>query len=112
MEPDNFGRAACEPLTTTDRLGRNLVARRPTALDTLRLFKAAGPVLAQNESWLALAGLAYSVVSIDDVPVPTQTTEAQIEAVVAKLGEAGIDAVAKLIEPVQAQADLEAFSGN
>ena len=77
MRPsDEILRSANEVVTTTDEMGRALVVRRYLALDTLRLFKAAGPVLAQNEpSWLAIASLACSVQSIDDVPVPMPTNE-------------------------------------
>ena len=100
-----------ETLTATDRMGRSLVVRRPTALDTLRLFKAAGPTLAQNEPWLAIAGLASSVVSIDGVPVPTPTTEGQIEEMVRRLGEHGIDAVGGMLEPVEPQPDERLHRG-
>jgi hypothetical protein len=99
-------------LTATDQTGRNLVVRRPTALDTLRLFKAAGPTLAQNEPWLAIAGLASSVVSIDGVPVPTPTTEGQIEEMVRRLGEHGLDAVGGLLEPRAPQPDDGLVVGN
>jgi hypothetical protein len=99
MRPsDVILRSADENLVTTDEVGRVLVIRRPTALDTLRLFKAAGPVLAQNEPWLAIATLACSVESIDDVPVPTPSNEKQIEAVVQKLGDQGLEAIAKLLD--------------
>ena len=74
--------------------GAKIAFRRLSVLDKLRLFKAAGPVLSQNEPWLGLAVLAYSVTSIDGVPVPAPCSEAQIEALVARLGEAGIGAVA------------------
>jgi hypothetical protein len=80
--------------TIIDKNGRRLLIRRQTALDTLRLFKAAGPVLSQNEPWLAMASLANSVQEIDGVPVPTPTSEAQIEALVERLGEDGLTAVA------------------
>ncbi len=77
----------------TDAAGRRLALRRLTALDKLRLFKAAGPVLAQNQMWLGMAVLACSVAALDDVPVPMPANEAQIEALVARLGDAGIAAV-------------------
>jgi hypothetical protein len=75
-----------------DDAGRVLSLRRPTALDRLRLFKAAGPVLAQNQAWLGMALLACSVVAIDDVPQPPPSSEAQVEALVGRLGDAGIAA--------------------
>jgi hypothetical protein len=78
----------------TDAAGRVLTLRRLTALDKLRLFKAAGPVLAQNQPWLGMALLACSVAAIDGVPVPPPANEAQIEALVQLLGDGGIAAVA------------------
>lgn len=82
---------------TVDRQGRRLELRRLTALDKLRLFKAAGPVLAQNQPWLGMAVLACSVCAIDDVPVPAPASEGQIEALVQRLGDDGIAAVAAVL---------------
>lgn len=90
-------RDAVRTIGTIDKTGRRLLVRRPTALDTLRLFKAAGPILAQNEAWLSMAGLAFSVVEIDGVPVPTPATEAQIEGLVERLGDEGLSAIAESI---------------
>lgn len=80
--------------TVTDANGRRLTIRRMTALDKLRLFKAAGPHLAQNQPWLGMAMLACSVVALDDVPVPLAICEQHIEAIVSRLGDAGIAAAA------------------
>jgi hypothetical protein len=93
--------AASEIVTDDD--GRRLAIRRLTALDRLRLFKAAGPTLAQNQPWLGMALIASSVNAIDDVPIPTPANEAQIEAMVARLGDSGISAVAQAL---QQSADL------
>jgi hypothetical protein len=95
---------AARPHTAVDKNGRRLLLRRLTALDTLRLFKAAGPVLAQNEPWLSMAGLAFSVVEIDGVPVPSPTTESQIESIIDRLGDAGLatvaDSLKEELEPI------------
>lgn len=80
--------------TVTDAHGRRITLRRLNALDKLRLFKAAGPLLAQNQPWLGMAVLACSVAAIDDVPVPAPVSEAQIEATIGRLGDAGIEAIA------------------
>jgi len=113
MRPsDEILRSADTLLTTTDVVGRMLIVRRPTALDTLRLFKAAGPVLAENEPWLAIATMAYAVQSIDGVPVPTPTNEKQIEAVVQQLGDQGLEAIGKLLEEVDDAAVGADQSGN
>jgi hypothetical protein len=96
-----------------DGHGRRLQLRRLTALDKLRLFKAAGPALAQNQPWLGMAVLAASVIAIDDVPVPQSTNEQQIEALVARLGDVGIAAVAEALREAQpSRAEVAATAGN
>lgn len=95
-----------------DQGGRRFLLRRLTALDTLRLFKAAGPVLAQNEPWLSMAGLAFAVLEIDGVPVPTPSTEAQIEGLIDRLGDVGLAAIADTIKDEFVQAHAEADVGN
>ena len=89
--------AATETILDSD--GRRLSIRRLTALDRLRLFKAAGPVLAQNQPWLGMALIASSVSAIDDIPMPSPANEVQIEAMVGRLGDAGIAAVAQALQP-------------
>jgi len=85
---------AAETKMIKDELGRLLAVRRLTALDTLRLFKAAGSELSQNQAWLGIASLAMSVTAIDDIPIPIPINEAQIESAVSRLGEEGLDAAA------------------
>lgn len=98
---------AAEPCSIVDDLGRRLTLRTLTVLDKLRIFKAAGPDLALNQPWLALATLASSVTTIDDVPVPPPVTETQIEALVGRLGDSGIEAVAQAIESLTGTDDAE-----
>ena len=102
------------PTAVTDREGRRLTLRHLNALDKLRLFKAAGPDLAQNAPWLGMAMLASSVSAIDDLPVPTPVNEQQIESLVGRLGDAGLTAVSEAIEPTSAPTfnDAVATAGN
>jgi hypothetical protein len=86
------------PETVFDDDGRRLSVRRLTALDRLRLFKAAGAELAQNQPWLGMALIASSVVAIDDVPVPPPTNEMQIEAMIGRLGDSGVTAIARALQ--------------
>jgi len=95
-----------------DSQGRKLELRRLTALDKLRLFKAAGPHLAHNQPWLGMAVLACSVAAIDDVPVPMPGTETSIEALVARLGDDGIAAIAAALAPDVSVADSTANAKN
>jgi hypothetical protein len=84
--------------TVTDAEGRRLTLRQLTALDRLRLFKAAGPLLSQNQPWLGMAVLASSVAAIDDVPIPPPVNEVQIEAMIGRLGDAGTAAIALALQ--------------
>ncbi len=101
--------AATATISVTDGDGRSLVVRRLSALDKLRLFKAVGPHLAQNAPYLGMATLALSVCAIDGVPMPPPVTEAQIEGLVSRLGDAGIAAVAAALRQTEAP---ESHSGN
>ena len=80
-----------------DSIGRKLAIRRINALDRLRLLKAAGPELSQNDAWLDVAALAISVVEIDGVPRTIATNERQIEAMVSELGDSGLQSVAEAL---------------
>lgn len=89
--------SAGERITIVDENGREIVVRKLNALDKLRLLKAAGPALSENQAWLGVAMLAASVVQIDGVPVPVPATEHQIEGLVGKLGDLGLDAVSEAL---------------
>jgi len=88
---------AGRPLAVTDATGRVLEVRRPGALDRLRLFKAVGPALSGNDRYVGYAMLAYCVQAIDGVPVPAAAGEAQLEALVARLGDTGLQAVGEVL---------------
>lgn len=83
-----------------DSSKRRLVVRLPNALDKLRVFKAAGADLASNQPWISMAVLASSVTAIDDIPVPFPTSEGQIEALISRLGDEGLDAIAQAVEQI------------
>ncbi len=101
--------AAASTFIVHDADGHELVLKKLTALDRLRLFKAIGPVLSQNNAYLGMAMLAACVVAIDTVPVPPPVTEGQVEALVGRLGDSGIAAVAAALststEPVLRSAE-------
>jgi hypothetical protein len=106
--------AAAASKIITDADGRRLTIRRMSALDKLRLFKAAGPVLAQNQPWLGMAMLACSVAAIDDIPIPSPANELQIEGLVSRLNDTGISAVADALRVAAEpnRAELAAIAGN
>lgn len=89
---------AAQTSEVRDALGRKLTLRRLNAVDRLRLFKAVGPMLSENAAYLGMAMLAVSVSSIDDVPVPAPGNEAQLEALVLRLGDEGLEASASMFD--------------
>ena len=104
--------AAIAETMVRDAAGRELSLRRMGALDRLRLFKAVGPQLAQNAPYLGMAMLAASVSAIDGVPVPPPVTEGQVEALVSRLGDAGIAAAASGLPAEDGPAAGSAEQGN
>ena len=92
-----------------DARGRMLVVRPIAALDRLRLLKAAGPELSQNDAWLDMASLAFALTEIDGVPRPPPINERQIEATVAELGDHGLVAVAAALNEIDQATSL--FTG-
>jgi hypothetical protein len=104
--------AAVQLETVTDDLGRRLTLRHLTALDRFRLFKTVGGELAQNPPYFGMAALAASVIDIDGVPVPPPMTEGQLESLVQRLGDEGIEAVARSFEANEAAKPTETELGN
>ena len=92
---------AASTITIVDADGRTLVLRRLSALDRLRLYKLVGAYLGTNAPYLGLASLAVSVCSIDGVPMPPPVTEAQLEALVGRLGDAGFAAASAAMRQLQ-----------
>lgn len=100
-------------LAAVDAEGRHIILRRLTALDKLRLFEAAGAELSRNDRWLGMAALAASVTEIDAVPYPVPASKQAIEAMIRRLGDGGIAAVAgALQESDMAPASVRDLAGN
>ena len=97
---------------TTDAEGRSLTVRPPHAIDKLRLFKAVGPELGRNPLYLGMAVVAFAVIAIDGVPVPPPSNEHQIESLIARLGNAGLEAARIILERDPSDAEVREEAGN
>lgn len=81
--------------TTTDSRGRKIAIKKLSPLDRMRLFKLLGADGSQNPMLFGYAALAASVTSIDGVTEHMPTSEAQLYALVERLGDEGLDAIAE-----------------
>jgi hypothetical protein len=81
----------------TDARGRVLTVRHIGPLERMRIFKACGAANSRIEQYVGTATLAYAVAAIDGEPVSSPLNETQIEALVVRLGDDGIDAVARVM---------------
>lgn len=104
--------ANARTIVAKDAEGREFTVRRPDALDRLRLFKALGAELSLNTPYLGMALLASAVTTIDGVPVPAPGTESQLEALVRRLGDTGIGAVADALDAAEREEPGNADPGN
>ena len=91
---DEAVKAANQLAHVTDARGRRLGLKRINALDRLHLFECVGAVNAQNEPYMGYAALAYSVREIDGEAVAKPTKLMHLEALVQRLDDDGLNAVA------------------
>ena len=69
-------------------------------------------VFLQQSQTGSLAGLVFSVTEIDGIPVPLPTTEQQIEALVERLGDDGLDAIVQSLQPGETDGSFGTHVGN
>ncbi len=100
-------RAANQPATITDAKNRAIVLKKLTPLDRLKLFEVIGPDNSKNEAYVGYAALAFLVASIDGEAVARPANKIQLEALVQRLDDDGMDAIAAHLA-AQAEEQTEA----
>lgn len=85
-------KASVSGVTVTDSTGRRIHLRKPGPLAQYRLVEAAGAT-AENKTYMAMALPLIYVAAIDDTPVPAIATKPQLEALIQRLGDEGLEAV-------------------
>ena len=91
-------KAANQLQTKTDAGGRTIGIRRMQALDRLKMFEVVGAENAKNEAYLGYAALAFHVCSIDGEAVSRPSNKIQLEALIQRLGDDGLNAVGEAVE--------------
>jgi hypothetical protein len=79
----------------TDARGRKIKIRKLTAFDRLRLFEALGGELSDNAMYFGYSMSASCVISIDGTVEAPPIKKIQIEAMIQRLDDDGLEAVAK-----------------
>ncbi len=102
--------AALPDNVVIDSRGRRLVIEQPDFLAESRIMRALGDAASNQHYVLAYVMPAVMVTHIDDVFVPFPSTNAQIEAAIARVGREGMVAVLTHIEK-QAKAAQEQAEG-
>lgn len=87
-------KAANQAANVFDSRGRTIGIKRLQLLDRMKMFEVIGPENSKNETYMGYAALAFSVISIDDAPVPRPSNRIQFDALLQNLGDEGIEAVA------------------
>ena len=95
-------KAANQPATITDAKGRSIGIKKMNPLDRLKLFEVIGAENSKNEAYTGYAALAFLVTSIDGEPVSRPANKIQLEALVQRLDDEGMDAIGAHL---QAQAE-------
>lgn len=80
-----------------DSQGRTFTVKTIGAVQRMKLFAAAGPEKSLVDRYLAYCMIGASVTSIDDVPVPFPRSSGEIEAIVGRLDDHGVEAVAEAL---------------
>jgi hypothetical protein len=86
--------------------------RRLKAIDRARLFKAIGAAQSPNAPYFGYAMLAASVVQIDELPITFPTKDSEIEYIIERLDDDGLDAIALHLASEDSAAAASAAAGS
>jgi hypothetical protein len=84
--------AVAQPVKVTDARGREITLRKPPVLAQFRFVEALGKS-AENQSYLAMTMPLIFIGAIDGVAVPTPNTKGEVEALIQRLDEEGLEAL-------------------
>ncbi len=92
--------SSLQELDVRDSRARTLTVRKIGPRKRMMIFAAIGAELSQNQMYWGTAMLACAVVMIDGEHVPQPTSRREIEALVDRLGEEGLEAAGKAIQTI------------
>jgi hypothetical protein len=86
------------PCNVSDIRGRVFTLQKPGVLAQFRMIEMLGGELAQNQVYVGMVLPLMYIAEIDGEPVPRMTTKRELEALIQRLDEDGIMAVASGVE--------------
>lgn len=87
--------AAAKQVVISDAKGRAITLSRPGVLAQFRLIESVGPETAKNEVYMGMVLPLIFVTDIDGEPVFQPANKLQLEALIQRLGDDGVEAVHK-----------------
>jgi hypothetical protein len=87
--------AAAKQVVISDAKGRSITLSRPGVLAQFRLIESVGPETAKNEVYMGMVLPLIFVTDIDGEPVFQPANKLQLEALIQRLGDEGVEAVHK-----------------
>ncbi len=91
--------------TAVDSRGRAIKVRKLSALDRVRLFRALGATDSENKILQTYAATAAAVTELDGAPVPFPSTSLQLDALIGRLDETGLEAAVRALIAVSIDQD-------
>ncbi|OJY23539.1 hypothetical protein [Pandoraea sp. 64-18] len=104
---DEVVRAAVAEHSVQDATGRTLLLRKPGILAQYRLIEALGDS-AKNEAYMGMVMPLLFVGAINGDAVPPLRTKSEVEALIQRLDDAGVEAVMLGVQAHFARQDPEA----
>lgn len=87
-------RTAQAEASVTDARGRTLTLKRPSVLAQFQLVKMVGGAAAENQVYMGMILPLLYLAAIDGEPVRAPATQLQLDALIQRLDEDGITALA------------------
>ena len=92
--------------SVVDSKGRMIKVKKLSALDRVKLFRALGATDSENRMLGSYANTAASVVELEGAPVPFPSTSLQLDALIGRLDEHGLEAAIRGLIAVSVDQDV------